>query len=148
MQNPWTELDVSAWWAFLRANTLVLRELSNSSQELDLPIEWFDVLVNIYQWPDDPMPLGDLANNVALSRSGLTRLLDRMEKAGLIERRLSSTDRRKFDVHLTPAGLQELERVNPSIQATVSRAFLDHLTDAEKRTIHKALAKVIKAIEA
>lgn len=138
---------MSAWWAFLRANTLVVRELGTASQEQNLPIEWFDVLVNLYQWPDDLMPLGDLVDNVALSRSGLTRLLDRMEKAGLIERRLSSTDRRKFDVHLTDAGRTEFERVNPGIQSTVTRAFLQHLTEAEKRTIHTALGKVVHAIE-
>jgi DNA-binding MarR family transcriptional regulator len=122
--------------------------MSSVSQESGLPLEWFDVLVNIYQWPDDQMPLGDLVDNVALSRSGLTRLLDRMEKTGLIERRLSSTDRRKFDVHLTDAGVMEFQRINPVIQAAVSEAFLTHLTDADKKAIHKALAKVITAIEA
>jgi DNA-binding MarR family transcriptional regulator len=147
MANPWTELDMSAWWAFLRSNTLVIRELSNASQEQDMPLEWFDVLVNLYQWPDDQMPLGDLVNNVALSRSGLTRLLDRMEKASLIERRLSKTDRRKFDVHLTDEGAKEFERTNPGIQNAVSSLFLNHLTDADKKAVHKALAKVIQAIE-
>ncbi len=148
MSNAWTEHDGQAWWAFLRSNTLVIRELGNASQEQDMPLEWFDVLVNVYQWPQDQMPLGDLVDNVALSRSGLTRLLDRMEKAGLIERRLSTTDRRKFDVNLTQNGVQELERVNPAIQAAVSEAFLKHLTDAEKRMLHQALAKVIRANEA
>jgi DNA-binding MarR family transcriptional regulator len=147
MINQWSEQDVETWRAFLRSNSLVLRELSNASQEQDMPLEWFDVLVNVYQWPDDLMPLGYLVDNAALSRSGLTRLLDRMEKANVIERRLSTTDRRKFDVRITDLGRREFERVNPAIQAAVSRAFLNHLTDPEKRALHKALSKVISAIE-
>ena len=82
MERAWTALEGSAWWALLRSNTLLLRGLGSDIQADGLAFEWFDVLVNVYQYPADEMPLASLVDNVVLSRSGLTRLLDRMEAAG------------------------------------------------------------------
>lgn len=146
--TPFTELEGDAWWGLLRSSTLVLRGLGADMQDDGLAFEWFDVLINVYQYPEDAMPLSSLADNAVLSRSGLTRLLDRMERDGLLERRLSKTDRRRFDVHLTAKGRAEFERVMPGHQRAVRERFLQHLTDAEKASIHKALGKVIAANEA
>ena len=111
-----TELEGQAWWGILRSSTLVLRALGSDMQDDGLQFEWFDVLINVYQYPGEAMPLSSLADNAVLSRSGLTRLLDRMERDGLLERRLSTTDRRRFDVLLTAKGRAEFERVWPRHQ--------------------------------
>lgn len=144
----WSDLEASAWWAVLRSSTLVLRELGNDMQGDGLALEWFDVLINVSGYPEEVMPLSSLADNVVLSRSGLTRLLDRMEAAGLVERRLSKTDRRRFDVALTTAGRQEFDRVWPGHRQAVRDRYLRHLTKDEMKTIHHALAKVVEANEA
>ncbi len=149
MDDPWSELEGSAWWAILRSSTLVIRGVGSDMLEgSGLSIEWFDVLINVYQYPDDEMPLSDLVDNVVLSRSGLTRLLDRMEEAGLLERKLLKTDRRRFNVLLTDAGRKEFERVFPNHQEAVRQRCLRHLTDKEMGQIHQALAKVVAANEA
>lgn len=145
MGNEWTELEGKAWWAILRSSTLVMRGLGADMQTDNLQLEWFDVLINISQYTEPEMPLSTLADNVVLSRSGLTRLLDRMEAAGLVERKLSITDRRRFDVSLTEAGRKEFERVMPGHLQAVRDRCLQHLTDQEKSTIHAGLAKVISA---
>ena len=147
MEHAWTALGGSAWWALLRSNTLVLRGLGNDMQADGLAFEWFDVLVNVYQYPAEAMPLTSLVDNVVLSRSGLTRLLDRMEAAGLVERKLAKNDRRRFDVSLTDAGKREFERVWPTHQQAVRERCLAHLTDDEMAVIHNALSRVIEANE-
>jgi DNA-binding MarR family transcriptional regulator len=143
-----TELEGQAWWGILRSSTLVLRALGSDMQDDGLQFEWFDVLINVYQYPGEAMPLSSLADNAVLSRSGLTRLLDRMERDGLLERRLSTTDRRRFDVLLTAKGRAEFERVWPRHQQAVRDRCLQHLTAADQKAIHQALAKVITANEA
>lgn len=148
MNKGFTELEGAAWWGLLRSSTLLLRGLGNDMQADGLQFEWFDVLINVYQYPEDAMPLSSLADNAVLSRSGLTRLLDRMENAGLLVRRLSTTDRRRFDVLLTDQGRKEFERVWPQHQQAVRERCLKHLTSDEQSTIHQALAKVIAANEA
>ena len=147
MENGWTALEGSAWWALLRSNTLVLRVLGNEIQEDGLAFEWYDVLVNVYQHPEEEMPLASLVDNVVLSRSGLTRLLDRMEAAGLVERKLAKNDRRRFEVSLTDAGKKEFERVWPKHQQAVRERCLAYLTNDEMAVIHNALSKVIEANE-
>ena len=113
-----------------------------------MTLDWFDVLVNVWQYPEGLMPLSALADNVVLSRSGLTRLLDRMEAAGLVKRTLSTVDRRRFDVSLTDKGMTEIERVWPGHQRDVKKRCLRHLTKREMQIIHEGLAKVIAANEA
>ena len=75
-----------------------------------LSLEQFDVLVHLAWAPSGTLPLHELTASMvvadALSRSGITRLLDRMERDGLITRTVSTTDRRRFDVSLTPPGRQ------------------------------------------
>ena len=147
MTTAWNDTERSAWWALLRSSTLLVRSLGHDMRVDGLPFEWFDVLVNVAQYPQSVMPLSALADNVALTRSGLTRLLDRMVAAGFIERRLSETDRRRFDVLLTEAGRKEFARVWPRHQAAVRERYLRHLTEDEMVQVHRALAKVVSANE-
>ena len=148
MENTgWSDLEGSAWWGVLRSSTLLLRALGNDMQKDGLALEWFDVLVNLAEYPEEEMPLSSLVDNVVLSASGLTRLLDRMEKAGLVKRTLSKTDRRRFDVSLTEAGRSEFNRVWPAHQNAVRDRYLQYLTKDEMKVIHQALAKVVEANE-
>ncbi len=147
MTNDWTDQEGKAWWGVLRSSTLLLRNLGADLQNQGQSLDWFDVLVNIRQHHQASIPLSELTDNVVLSRSGLTRLLDRMEAAGLVQRTLSPTDRRRFDVSLTRAGLAEFDRVWPTHQQDVRERFLRYLTHDEMKTIHGGLAKVIEANE-
>lgn len=148
MEDGWTDQEGQAWWAILRSSTLLIRNLDADLQaDCGLSLDWFDVLVNVHQWPERSMPLSKLSDNIVLSRSGLTRLLDRMEAAGLVKRTLSSTDRRRFDVSLTDKGAAEFERVWPKHQRDVRERCMRHLTPTQMRTIHAGLSKVIAANE-
>ena len=88
----------------------------------------------------------DLAGSVLLiSRSGLTRLIERMEKEGLVIREHSLEDRRNVYAVITPKGRTRLEGALPSHGNGVQEHFLRHLSDEEVQGLHVALAKILKS---
>ena len=87
----------------------------------------------------------DLADAVLLSRSGLTRLVDRIEEAGLIARAAVPGDRRSLHVHLTPQGSRLVRKARPIVRRIVSEHFARHLKDAEILSLRDALTRVARA---
>lgn len=82
-----------------------------------------------------------------LSRSGITRLLDRMEGEGLIRRTVSTHDRRRFDVTLTPQGRQRFQQVWPGHAEAIGRYFVEPLAQHDIGELSKILAALIHANE-
>ena len=104
-----------------------------------IPMTWFEVLLRLARAEDDQLTMGALAEQVALTSGGVTRLLDRMVRAGYVERRQCPTDRRIVYAALTPAGrgkveeaaavhARDLEEVFASF-APHERRLLDELLD-------------------
>ena len=118
----------------------------------DLTLEEFDVLVHLAWARDGVLPLRALVASMVmgyqLSRSGLTRLLDRMERDGLVERTLSRTDRRQFDVAISAQGREVFDRVWPGHLQGIRRFFSEPLTDHDVTVLKRVLAKLIKTNEA
>jgi DNA-binding MarR family transcriptional regulator len=117
----------------------------------DLTLEEFDVLVHLAWARDGVLPLralvASMVSGYQLSRSGLTRLLDRMERDGLIERTLSSEDRRQFDVAVTDQGREVFDRVWPGHLQGIQRSFSEPLTDHDVTVLKRVLGKLIRANE-
>jgi DNA-binding MarR family transcriptional regulator len=117
----------------------------------DLTVEEFDVLVHLAWAPDGVLPLrrlvASMVSGYQLSRSGLTRLLDRMERDGLVERTLSREDRRQFDVALTPTGRAIFDRVWPDHVDGIRRYFSAPLTDRDVTILRQVLGKLVRANE-
>jgi DNA-binding MarR family transcriptional regulator len=89
--------------------------------------------------------MGELACHVTLSRSGLTRLVDRLEAAGLVERRLNPGDRRSFEVSLTPVGRAERERSWPVYARVIAEEFGARYTDEEAAQLAALLKRQSEA---
>jgi DNA-binding MarR family transcriptional regulator len=117
----------------------------------DLTLAEFDVLVHLAWARDGVLPLralvASMVSGYQLSRSGLTRLLDRMERDGLIERTLSSEDRRQFDVAVTDQGREVFDRVWPGHLQGIQRSFSEPLTDHDVTVLKRVLGKLIRANE-
>lgn len=117
----------------------------------DMTLEEFDVLVHLAWARDGVLPLralvASLVTGYQLSRSGLTRLLDRMERDGLIERTLSREDRRQFNVAVTVLGREVFDRVWPGHLQGIQRSFSEPLTDHDVIVLKRVLAKLIRANE-
>jgi DNA-binding MarR family transcriptional regulator len=145
---PWsgdlTEPQMLAWRRFLRAHALVTRALeSDLLAEQRLPLASYDVLVQLVEAPDRRLRMSELAERVLLSRSGLTRLVDRLEREGLVRREACDSDARGLFTVLTDAGLERLRAASPVHLRGVAEHAVGRLDDTEARTLADLLARMI-----
>jgi DNA-binding MarR family transcriptional regulator len=134
-----------AWRAFLTAHATVIRQLEAELEaEESLALSDFDVLVQLHL-AGGVLRMRDLAESVLLSRSGMTRRVDRLEAAGYVSRMACETDRRGSFAHLTDAGRERLERALPVHVRGIAEHFLAPLDDAELAAIRSTCTKIIPA---
>ena len=132
------------------ATALIMSRFRRDLAGAGLSLEQFDVLVHM-AWGSvrDTAPLHELTASMvvadALSRSGITRLLDRMDRDGLITRTVSTADRRRFDVSLTPAGRRRFEQVWPAHADGIGRYFGQPLTLRDIGDLGRILQTLIQA---
>src|SRR5881397_3274392 len=104
-----SELELDAWAGFLRTHATLVRELDEELTERHgLPLSSYDVLVQLDRAPEGRLRMSHLADAVLLSRSGLTRLVTRLEKQGLLERADCPSDARGAFAAITDAGREKL----------------------------------------
>src|SRR5438874_7968071 len=136
----------SAWHAFLVAHAalepILNRELETAC---GLPLRWFDVLTQLHLTPHKRLSMTELANAVLLSKSGLTRLVDRIEEAGLVQRVSAPGDRRSLLIVLTPSGEKTLKRAAPIHEDGIRRHFAAYITDNEAAAVEAALGRIAAA---
>ena len=136
---------LAVWASFLRAHTVVMAKLERELQdERDLPLAWYDVLYQLTRHGGE-LRMQELARSVLLSKSGLTRLVDRMEDAELVQRRSCPSDRRGTYVGLTGDGRDTLRRAAPIHLRGIGEHFLDRLDDADIAALRIGLDKVLDA---
>ncbi len=134
-----TSAEQQAWRGFLRAYAVLVRELDAELEDVHgLPLTSCEVLARLQDAPGQRMRMCDLADAVLLSRSGLTRLVDRLARDGLIERSSCPHDARGAFAVLTPAGEQLLEAARPTHLAGVRRRFLDRFDGTELERLAEA----------
>lgn len=121
-----SEEQLRAWRAFLRAHSTMLRRIGRDLEEAGLPpLNWYDVLAALRDAPGGrPLRQHELAERVLLSTSGISRLVDRIEEAGLLRRVSCPTDRRSLNIELTPEGAEMLERMWPVYARGITDDFL------------------------
>jgi DNA-binding MarR family transcriptional regulator len=119
-----SEDQLAAWQAFLRAHSTMLRRITADLDEAGLPpLSWYDVLAALLD-ADGALRQVELAERVLLSNSGLSRLIDRIEKRGLVRRTACDTDRRSFYIELTDEGRAMLELMWPVYARGIAEDFL------------------------
>lgn len=124
--------ELGAWRGFLRAHAALVKELDAQLVAAHgLPLTSYEVLLALEDAPGMRLRMSELADSVLLSRSGITRLVDRLEEEGLLERVSCPTDRRGLHAALTPKGLERLREARTTHLAGVSSLFLSKLSDAE-----------------
>lgn len=133
-----------AWRAFLEAHSRVTGILEEELEaEKDLPLTWYDVLVQLEESQGHRLRMTDLAGAVLLSKSGLTRLIDRMCSAGLVGREPDPLDRRGTYVTLTTDGWQRLQDAAPVHLRGIQQHFARFISDAEAEAIYAAFTRVL-----
>ena len=146
MSTESSETGMSAWRAFLDTHATVIGALERElDEEVGLPIGWYDVLTNLSDAPEGRLRMQQLAESVVLSRSGLTRLVDRMERGGLVTREMCPIDRRGTYAVITPEGGAALQRAAPTHRRGIQQHFLRHMSSEDLRALRRALEKVLRA---
>jgi DNA-binding MarR family transcriptional regulator len=110
-----------------------------------IPLPWVEVLMQVTSAPGGKLSMQELARSVLLSKSGITRLVDRMVEAGLVTREPCPTDRRMIWAVATPAGRTALRRAVPVHTDSLVKNFSTVLTPAELRMLSTTLRKVLDA---
>lgn len=141
-----TKPTEEAWRTLLNAHAVVLDAIERQLQrEAGMPLTWHEVLIRLSEAPDGSLRMQDLADRLVLSRSGVTRLVDRLEAAGLIERASCPSDRRGTYAVLTDAGRSALERLQPLLRPAVQQHFGRYLTEPEAELLRSILDKLLTA---
>lgn len=133
----------TAWRRFLEAHRLVTSALEEELREhTQTPLAWFDVLLHLSEADDHRSRMQELAQAVLISKSGLTRLVDRMERAGLVSREACEEDRRGTFAAMTARGAERLERCLPVYRTGVQQHFTDLLDDEIATILAESLGRV------
>ena len=120
----------------LRAHAELVRELdAELAREHDMPLSSYEVLLFLNDSEDGRMRMSELADSALLSRSGLTRLVDRLERQGLLKRERCESDARGWFAEITPEGRRMFGAARKTHLDGVRRAFLSHFSRDELRTL-------------
>jgi DNA-binding MarR family transcriptional regulator len=134
---------IGVWRTFLRAHAATMRELERELlTEVGMPIGWYDVLLQLAEAPERRLRMADLADRVLLSRSGLTRLIDRLQAEGLVRREPSPDDARGTYTVLTHEGMAQLRAAAPVHLAGIREHWLRHFSDDELRQLGALLDRL------
>lgn len=136
----------AAFPVFLKSCALMVDRLDRELQErVGIQLTWYEVLAQLSSSPDGRMPMKQLAESVSLSKSGITRLVDRMERSGLVQRHSCHNDGRVCFAGLTRRGLSVLQFARPVAAEGVEEYFARHVTEEEARVMAGALKRVLEA---
>jgi DNA-binding MarR family transcriptional regulator len=127
-----TERELAAWKGLLATHSRLVHELdAELEREHGLPLSSYEVLMNLADADGNHLRMGELADRLLLSKSGITRLADRLEKQGLISRRRCDNDGRGYFAELTESGSKLIAAARPDHLDAVRRRFLDRLEPGE-----------------
>lgn len=136
--------EVKVWLMFLRSHASLMRKMEAELQQVHgMSLTWLDALVQLSLEEGKRMTHTRLSERMLVSRGGVTRLVDRMEKAGLVTRRASETDRRTSYVVMTEKGAEALKAMLPTQEESVVRNFIRHLRQEDTLVVRNFLARVL-----
>ena len=130
-----------AWRLYFESALAVLDVLeSELERDAGIPLRWYDTLVQLEE--TDGLRMTELAERILYSKSGFTRIVDRMEEAGLLRRVRPENDRRSILIVLTDEGRRTMEEARRYHRHSIEQHFSRHLADADIKALIRALDKV------
>jgi DNA-binding MarR family transcriptional regulator len=131
-----TEAEFRAWGGSLLFVTRTTRALDEAlTNAHGISVKEFDVLITLFNAPDGRLRMSELADRVVLSASGVTQLVTRLERDGLVQRIVDESDRRSFFATLTAAGHQRLRDSRPTHNAVIREHLTDRLSATHMKTM-------------
>jgi DNA-binding MarR family transcriptional regulator len=141
--------ELSVWRTFLRAHASITRRLEHDlAAGHMLPLPSYDVLLQLAESPQRRLRMTELADRVLLSRSGLTRLVDRLAADGLVDREPCPSDARGTFTVITAAGLERLREAAPTHLRGIEAHVTSRLSPDELDTFGRLLRKLLTPADA
>ncbi len=135
------------WRAFLTAHALVTRRLDEDLRtEQQMTLAEYEALLHLAQAPERRLRMNQLADGIILSRSGVTRLIDRLEADGLVARSQCSSDGRGAEAVLTDAGYDRLRRASRTHLRGIKAYFLDSVAEGDLAAIERSCDAVGRGV--
>ena len=148
MKPELPETHLEAWRKYYVSFWRVYGAIETDLAAAGLPsLSWYDALYELYLAPERHLRMSELARSALLSRSGLTRLVDKLEKEGLIQRTACPTDGRVHHAQLTPKGVEVLRKIWPVYRAGIAKYFGTHLSATEAKQLAPLFARIGGALE-
>ncbi|MBA2784398.1 MAG: MarR family transcriptional regulator [Actinomycetota bacterium] len=136
------------WRNFLTAHAAVIDRIEDDLDEAEvLPLSWYDVLLALYEAPEHKLRMHELARAILVTRGGLTRLVARIERAGLLRREPDRADGRGLYAALADEGLEALRTTWPVYARGIAEHFGRHLSDEEVEVLDRAFNRVSAAAQ-
>lgn len=137
------DAELAAWRGMLVTHSRVIAALDDElEREHSLPLGSYEVLLQLAEEPEHSLRMGQLAERLLLSRSGLTRLIDRLATRGLVERHSCPSDRRGTYARLTEAGLEKFEEARPTHMRGIREHFISALGERDLANLAGAWQKI------
>ena len=141
-----SEQHLAAWRTFLKAHATLIDRIDHDLVAAQRPpLSSYDVLIELYEAPEHRLRMHELAERVVLSRSGLTRLVDRLEAEGLLIRDRSGTDRRGAYAVITEQGIVALRQTWPIYARGITEYFAQWLTSEEAQFLESVFGRILQA---
>jgi len=140
-----SDAEFRAWHGSLLFTNLATRALDEAlSDAHGISVKEFDVLITLFNAPDGRLRMSELAERVVLSASGVTHLVTRLERDGLVQRIVDDDDRRSFFTALTPAGHQRLRDSRPTHNEVIREHLTRRLTPRQLHTLGALWGKILQ----
>ena len=138
-----TKQMTRSWALLVRAQHAVLSQVEASLKEAGYPpLVWYDMLLELDRDPDRGLRAVELEANMLLPQYGISRLLDRVEKAGYLRREICGADARSRQIHITPEGQALLKKMWPIYRQALDEALGQKLTHGESVRLAELLGKI------
>jgi DNA-binding MarR family transcriptional regulator len=146
MNEKTNSIYIDTWRLFITTHATLIGMIDKEMTEADVvPLHWYDVLIELFEAPDHKLRMHELADKVVLSRSGLTRLVDRLEKAGYLQREVDPVDRRGFFTVITEEGIVALRDGWKVYERGIKEHFAQFLSEEEAAILQNAFTRMLEA---
>lgn len=144
MRDTIDDERITAFGRLFEAHARLTHVLDEELQaRAGLPLLWYGVLLHIARSPEGIRPMSELVNATAFTSGGVTRLVDRMERAGYVERRPCPADRRMLYVALTDRGREMLQRATAVHLEGIQQHIVDVLSPRDMARLNEILARLV-----
>ncbi len=144
MANKLDDLTLSAWMKLVRTQQILLENMEDDLKKADLPpVGWYDVLFTLDEQSSGKLRISDIGSEVNLSKSNITRLIDRMEKKELVVREPCEEDGRGAYAKITKGGKAMKRKMWKVYEGSINTYFSEHIKETDKKALVRIFGKLV-----